>query len=296
MMMWLRQFQVFNISFDFEKDLAPNLHEHALTPCSPHARTSFGWKTVAPDTYSETIQSYSFCYFGKEERILPQSVVNHTVESKAKELSNARGFALKRHEKQQLKQDTEFNLLPKAFCVQKHQMILFDKIRQRMFIQSTSQQQLELIISLIHKTVQQSIEITPITPKDDFINHWQQWLSEPQSLPHFLQLSDRLAFVDEDNQRKQIKCQGYNWEEDSADNWIKQGLIPSEISFVWREMIQFHLNSKFGFKRVQALPSLKEQIDANTIDDLEKDEQLSNLLLVGHTYQQLLDDMVSVAC
>lgn len=293
--MWLRQFQVFNISFDFQKDLAPHLHEHALAPCPAHARTSFGWKTVSADQYSETIQSFSFCYFGKEERILPQSVVNHTVETKARELKEARGFPLKRHEKQQLKQDTEFNLLPKAFCVQKHQIILFDQLRQRMFIQSTSQQQLELIISLLHKTIPQAIEITPIAPKDNFIQDWQTWLTEPQSLPHFLQLADKLALIDEDNQRKQIKCQGYNWEEDSASNWIKQGLIPSEISLVWREMIQFHLNPKLGFKRVQALPSFKDQIDAQTIEDDEQNEQLTELLLVGHTYQQLLDDMLTIS-
>lgn len=294
--MWLRQFQVYNISFDFESDLAPHLSEHALAPCPAHARTSFGWKTVAPDQFSQNIQSYSFCYFGKEERILPQSVVNHTIENKARELSSARGFPLKRHEKQQLKQDIEFELLPKAFCVQKKQIILFDQIRKRMFIQSTSQQQLELIISLIHKTVPQAIEINPITPKDDFIMQWQKWLREPQSLPSFLQLADRLAFVDEDNQRKQIKCQGYNWEEDSAHTWIEQGLIPSEMSFVWREMIQFHLNPQFGFKRVQALPSLKEQIDAQAIEQQEQDDQLTELLIVGHTYQQLIDDLSGIAC
>ncbi|MDQ5884602.1 MAG: Recombination-associated protein RdgC [Pseudomonadota bacterium] len=293
--MWLRQFQVFNISFDFQKDLAPHLHEHALAPCPAHARTSFGWKTVSPDQYSENIQSYSFCYFGKEERILPQSVVNHTVETKARELKEARGFPLKRHEKQQLKQDTEFNLLPKAFCVQKHQIILFDQMRQRMFIQSTSQQQLELIISLLHKTIPQAIEITPITPKDHFIQDWQTWLTEPQSLPHFLQLADKLALIDEDNQRKQIKCQGYNWEEDSAFHWIKQGFIPNEISLIWREMIQFHITPKFGFKRVAALPSFKDQIDAQSLEEQEQNEQLTQLLLVGHTYQQLIDDMLTIS-
>lgn len=292
--MWLRQFQVFNISFDFQKDLAPYLQEHALAPCPAHARTSFGWKTIAPDTYSETIQSYSICYFGKEERILPQSVVNHTVETKARELKESRGFPLKRHEKQQLKQDTEFNLLPKAFCVQKHQIILFDQLRHRMFIQSTSQQQLELIISLLHKTIPQSIEINPITAKENFIQDWQSWLSEPQSLPHFLQLADKLAFIDEDNQRKQIKCQGYNWEEDSASHWMKQGLIPSEISLIWREMIQFHLNPKFGFKRVHALPAFKDQIDAQILEDDPQNEQLTQLLLLGHTYQQFLDEMLTI--
>jgi len=289
--MWLRQFHVFSISFNFAQDLAPFLPEQALTPCAPHSRSSFGWKSVAPDKFSETIQSYSYCYFGKEERILPQSVINHMVENKAAELSSSRGFPLKRHEKQQLKQDTEFDLLPKAFCVQKQQIILFDDTRQRMFIQASSQQQLDLIITTIQKTVQKSIEITPIVPKDDFMFNWQQWLKEPSTLPHFLQLSDRLSFVDEDNQRKQIKCQGYNWEEDCAENWIKQGLIPSEISFVWREMIQFNLNPSLGFKRVVPLPTLKEQIDSHS-----QDEQLSTLLLFGHTYQQLLDDMISLAC
>jgi DNA recombination-dependent growth factor C len=71
---------------------------------------------------------------------------------------------------------------------------------------------------------------------------------------------------------------------------LNQGYIPQELSFIWRDLIQFNLNEKLSFKRVTALPELQEQIDAN---DIEAEDELTNLLLIGHTYQQLLDDMMA---
>lgn len=289
--MWLRQFNVFKISFDFENDLAPHLAEHGLSPCPAHARMSFGWKELTNNEYFQSIQNFGICYFAKEERILPQAVLSHMVETKARQIQDARGFPLKKHEKQQLKQDTEFDLLPKAFCVQKQHIILFDKGRQLMYVQASGQAQIDLMISLIHKTIARSIDIQALSPKDKILSHWQDWLKQPELMPANLQLADKLALIDEDNQQKQLKCQGYNWLEEKAHELLDKGLIPNEMSFIWREMIQFHLSPKLQFKRVQALPSLKEEIEATEIDQEAHDARLTNLLLIGHTYGQMIDDL-----
>lgn len=286
--MWLKQFQTFHISFNFEKDLEPHLSEHILQACPPHTRMSFGWKTFANQELSQSIHDYHLCLFGKEERILPSAVIQNLLDKKTLELNQNRGYPVKRHEKQQLKQDLEFEMLPKAFCVQKKVGLLFDSKRQRLYIESTSPQQIEMILAFIHKTIGQGIEITQISAKDDLLELWMGWLFNRKNLPHFLELSDRMQWVDSDNHRKQIRCQGYDWEEDSVNDWLKKGLIPQELSFTWREKLQFSLTPKFIFKRVQALPSLQEELDANEIDS---QDELSNLLMIGHLYQQLLDDL-----
>jgi recombination associated protein RdgC len=285
--MWLKQFQAFQISFDFEKNLAPHLSNHMLTPCPAHSRMTHGWKTFSNQQLSQSINGYSMCLFGKEERILPSAVVQNLMEKKVQDLDNARGYPMKRHEKQQLKQDIEFDLLPKAFCIQKKQIILFDSKRQRMYLEATSPQQIEMILAFIHKTIGQSIDISPLAPKEDVVKLWQKWLVNSDALPHYLTLSDKIQWIDSDNQRKQIRCQGYDWEDDSANDWLEKGLLPQEVSFIWRDALQFTLNSKFTFKAIKALPSLQEELDANEIDN---EDELTNLLLIGHTYQQLLDD------
>jgi recombination associated protein RdgC len=289
--MWLKQFQVFEYGFDFETELEPQLSEQALTPCPAHARMSFGWKILENHEFSLNIHGYSLIVFGKEERILPPAVIQHLLHQKMSEMNQQRGYPVKRHEKQQLKQDIEFNLLPKAFCVQKKQAVLFDKKNRRLFIESTSPQQIDLIISLIHKTIGQNIEIKPTALPEDLTELWLKWLSEPSSLPHFLSFSDRMQWVDSDNQRKQVKLQGYDWQEDSTIEWLEKGLIPQEISFIWRDLLQFTLSPNFIFKRVQALPGLQEELEA---DSLETHQELSQLLIVGHTLQQLIDDFKTV--
>ena len=160
-----------------------------------------------------------------------------------------------------------------------------------MYVQASGQAQIDLIISLIHKTIAGSIEIQGLNPKDNILHLWQDWLKQPELMPANLQLADKLALIDEDNQQKQLKCQGYNWSEENAHDLLDKGLIPNEMSFIWRELIQFHLSPKLQFKRVQALPSLKEEIEAAELDQNTHDARLTNLLLIGHTYGQMIDDL-----
>jgi len=281
--MWLKQFQVFNFSFDFLQDLAPNLEHHHLSPCPAHARMTHGWKILNEQTYSISINQFHRCLFGKEERILPAAVIHNEIEKRLK----SQGETLKRHEKQQLKQDVEFDLLPKAFCIQKKVNLVFDQKRQRMLIEATSPAQTDMILAYIYKTLGQSASMTPFNPIDNLNALWQKWLHNPASIPHFLQFSDRMQWIDADNPQKQIRCQGLDWSLDQQQ-WLEQGLIPKELSFVWREQIQFTLGPKFTFKRVQALENLTEQ-------DSDVDDPEADLLILGNQMQQLLDDLASLA-
>ena len=290
--MWLKQFQVFHYTFDFERELQPLLTQQALTPCPAHARMSFGWKSFANQEHSQSIHGYHICLFGKEERILPATVVQHLLDQKMTALNQERGYPVKRHEKQQLKQDIEFNLLPKAFCVQKKQIVLFDQKQQRLFIESTSAQQIDMILSLIHKTLGQNIQITPLAKDIDLMSLWLKWLAQPKSLPHFLTFADRMQWVDGENQRKQVKLQGYDWEQDSTQEWLEKGLVPQELSFNWRDTLQFTLSPNFVFKRIAPLPTLQEELEANK--ETGNEDELSDLLILGHTLQRFIDDFIAI--
>lgn len=291
--MWLKQFQIFHYTFDFESEFQPHLEEQALTPCPAHARMTFGWKQFPNQELFQSIHGYHLCLFGKEERILPPMVIQNLLEQKILELSQQRGYPVKRHEKQQLKQDIEFNLLPKAFCVQKKQIILFDQKQKRLFIESTSPQQIDMILSLIHKTLGQNLQITPLATEIELMGLWLKWLDQPKTLPHFLSFADRMQWVDGENQRKQVKLQGYDWEQDSTQEWLGKGLIPQELSFTWRDTLQFTLSPSLVFKRITALPSLQEELEANK--EMNDADDLSDLLILGHTLQRLIDDLTSIS-
>lgn len=280
-MMWLKQFQVFHFSFDFFQDLAPKLAKHHLSACPPHARMTHGWKKVDEQNYSLSVNDFHTCLFGKEERILPAAVIHNELEKRLQQ----QGQNLKRHEKQQLKQDVEFDLLPKAFCVQKKTIVIFDQKNQRMFIEATSPTQNEMILAYIYKTLGQSASMTPFNPIDNINRLWQKWLANPATLPHFLQFSDRMQWIDADDPQKQIRCQGIDWGAEQQQ-WLEQGYIPKELSFIWRERIQFTLGPKFIFKRVQSIEDFSEH---------EADDNLASLLILGNQLQQLLDDLASLA-
>ncbi len=61
----------------------------------------------------------SLIAMGKEERLLPRGVIKKLLHEQIQRLEAERGYPVKRAEKAQLAEELEFDLLPKAFCVQK---------------------------------------------------------------------------------------------------------------------------------------------------------------------------------
>ncbi len=243
------------------------MEQERLKPCPPHARFTFGW---IPPFEQELIHEVAGCItvcLGKEERILPRSVVQRHLTEKIKALETERGFAVKRSERAHLAEDIEFELLPKAFCLQKKLYALFDTVEQRLILNTSSVNQASQLLALLRKSIP-DIQIDPVGSPDNLALRFNDWINHPNDLPPNFSLASDCILSSLDNEKKRFACKGGELNE--IQSLLAQGFSATELSLIWDERIQFTLTQALSLKRIKCLDYLQDEL--HQIADMDGEE------------------------
>ncbi|MBX9704075.1 MAG: recombination-associated protein RdgC, partial [Silvanigrellaceae bacterium] len=197
--MWFNNLVVYEFNTPFEKkaeEMEKALEELRLKPCPPHARQSQGW--IAPlDEEKGRIYSLYGCHLlvaAKEVRLLPSSIIQAVLEEKNNVFELNHNRPMRRAEILQLKEEIEFDLLPKAFSVQKKDWFYIDTNKQWLVINSANPNKASEVVTLLTKTLG-PLDATPIMPDSDLSALFALWLREPTSLPEGLVLGKGCVLV-----------------------------------------------------------------------------------------------------
>lgn len=277
--MWFNNILVYSYQSKQMFSQIEAMEQERLKPCPPHARFTFGW--VAPfeqDLIHEVAGCIMIC-LGKEERILPRSVIQRHLDEKVKMLETERGFPVKRSERAQMAEDIEFDLLPKAFCLQKKLYAFFDTVEQRLIINTSSVNQAAQVLALLRKSIP-DIQIEPLTSPDNLALRFNDWINEPNALPTNFALASDCVLTSLDNEKKRFSCKGGELTE--IQSLLSQGFSAIELSLIWDERLQFTLTQTLCLKRIKCLDYLQDemhQIADMDGEDLQRDAKIT--LLAG---------------
>lgn len=279
--MWFNNVLLFRYEFDKPVDIGALLAEEALKPCPPHARFIYGWLPVYDDCFAQEVAGATLVCMGKEERILPRSVINREMEERVSAQEAQLLRQLKRSEKSQMAEEIEFELLPKAFCLQKRSQALFDTKSNHLIINTSSQSQAEQFTSLLRKTLP-GLRIEPIAYSDHLAAKFSEWITTPASIPPSFQLGSDCLLFSPDDEKKRFNCKGYELPADEVLSLLSQGLKPSEISVQWDERVQFTITQEFGLKRIKCLDVLVDAFnDLKELDEEAQERDAALTMLVG---------------
>ena len=291
--MWFNNSLIFKFELEDSTNIIEKLTESRLKPCPAHARFSYGWLPAYADELVYEITGASLLCLGKEERILPRSVIQKTLEEKIVKIEQERGFAVKKSERAQLAEDIEFDLLPKAFCVQKKLYAILDHINNFLIVNTSSGNQAAQLLSLLRKAVPE-IKIEPLTVENNLALKFATWIQDPNSLPANFELAPNCLLFSEDNEKKQFNCKGYEIPADEVHSLIKKGLVASEISLVWNERIQFTLTQNLVLKRLKCLDYLVDEFVEASKHDKDNHNQDAALALLTQEQRSLLNELLPI--
>lgn len=279
--MWFNNALLFRYEFDKPVDIGALLAEEALKPCPPHARFTYGWLPVYDDCFAQEVAGATLVCMGKEERILPRSVINREMEERVSAQEAQLLRPLKRSEKSQMAEEIEFELLPKAFCLQKRSQALFDTKSNHLIINTSSQAQAEQFTSLLRKTLP-GLRIEPIAYSDHLAAKFSEWITTPASIPPAFQLGSDCLLFSPDDEKKRFNCKGYELPADEVLSLLTQGLKPSEISVQWDERVQFTITQEFTLKRIKCLDVLVDAFnDLRELDEEAQERDAALTMLAG---------------
>jgi recombination associated protein RdgC len=265
--MWFNNILVYSYQSKQMFSQIQAMEQEHLKPCPPHARFTFGW---IPPFEQDLIHEVAGCIvicLGKEERILPRSVIQRHLNEKVKALETERGFPVKRSERAQLAEDIEFDLLPKAFCLQKKFYALFDTVEQRLILNTSSPNQASQLLALLRKSIP-DIQIEPLTTTENLALRFNDWVNHPNDLPPNFTLASDCVLTSLDNEKKRFACKGGELSE--IQSLLAQGFSATELSLIWDERLQFTLTQTLCMKRIKSLDYLQDEL--HQIADMDGEE------------------------
>lgn len=281
--------------FEYEAsnlNLKEDLLNEALKPCPPHARFIFGFSPVIDDEYVLEIAGAHLIKFSKEERILPRGVILKILEQRVNAWEEAQGRPMKRADKAQLAEELEFELLPKAFSLEKHMYAFLDSKRKRLVINTSSVNQALQLIASLRKAVPE-IKITSLNHDENLTAKFTEWLLNPLTMPGNFDLAEDCLLVALDNERKKCNFKGYALPSDEVCSLLENGMAPAEIPLIWADRMQFTLTNNFTLKRIKCLDYLIEESNETQKLEDEREQMQANLSLLVGEFGVMIDELLS---
>ena len=292
--MWFNNVIIYQCEHPNPDSINQLLEDKRLKPCPPHARFSLGWLSPAtsPDLIHIVAGSSMIC-FGKEERILPRGVIKRLLNEQIEAREAQRGYAMKRAERAQLAEELEFELLPKAFCIQKRLPAILDHMSNRLFINTSSANQASQIIALLRQSIP-DIHIEPLPPIHALHEQFTRWVKDPNTLPPAFQLGSQCMLVALDDEKKRFQCKGYELPAEQVTSLLEKGLCVTELSLIWNERIEFTLTPDLTLKRIKCLDYLVDEFNDIHQQETEDEQENAALILLSGELRALANDVLKI--
>lgn len=260
--MWFANPVVYQFNTPFEKNaetIQSALEEARLKPCPPHARQTQGWVNPLDDV-DAGVYSLSGCHLlaaAKEVRLLPASVIKTILEEKRASFELTKNRPMRRNEILQMKEDLEFDLLPKAFTVQKKDWLYIDTGRQWLVINSANPGRATEVLASLGKTLG-TLSASLLTVDADLNALFADWLLTPSLLPEGLTLGKSCVLVHDGDTKSQYNCRDIEQNQEELATLLAQDYRVSSIELIWEERIQFTLTNDFLLKRLKCIDYLED--------------------------------------
>ncbi len=247
-------------------DLSDQIHEYRLKPCPPHAKSTLGFDTLVNQDADTLIHSINACYVGaltQTQRLLPASVLKAALEEKKQAFEVEHQQSMSRSETMQAKETLEFDMLPKAFTVNKKRWFYIDTKKQWIVVNCGQANQASDVIAHLIKAFG-SHGYAPMQLEHALPDLMKQWLITPESLAFGFTLGSQCQLVRSEDDKTTYHCKDIETHHDHLCDLLAQGFQIKSLELIWQEKMSFSLMDNLIFKRVKCLDIINDSLKDNS--------------------------------
>lgn len=266
--MWFKNLMIYCLNQKFTlfvENLEKQLNTLAYSPCKSQNIMKRGW--VSPiGSYGKTLtyiaNNQILLCSQKEEKLLPAQVVKQELQIKIQKLETAQVRKLKKREKDLLKNEIFYALLPRAFSKITQTFIWLDMTSNLLIIDTASTKCAEDNLSFLRKTLG-SLPITPLSYQNPIQITLTEWVRSGQPANGF-SLLDEAELKASNKEEGMICCKKQDLHCDEIVAHIAAKKQVTKLALEWKNRIQFILSENGAIKRLKFSDLIKEQ--NNNID------------------------------
>ena len=202
--------------------LAAALQEDALKPLGPQERKRSGWIPVFDDQFVMSDGCLLFC-LQTDERRLPAHVVTRYARARAQEFQEQRGEPVGRREFQEIKEQIELELLPRAFVKTSTMLAFIDPESGTVVVDSKSNSAAESLLSLLRKSMG-SLPVRPPSVQASPRFTMTGWLDNTVEAPDEIVPGESCEMHGLSEKSAKIKVKGLDLYGEEVSVHVKNGL------------------------------------------------------------------------
>ncbi|MDO3385220.1 recombination-associated protein RdgC [Gilvimarinus sp. SDUM040013] len=269
--MWYKNLRVFRLQDEFTltpEALAEHLESAEFVPCGKMDLSRYGWVSpLGPDGQSLVHAANGLIALcaKKQDKILPAGVIKEQLEDAIRDIKTKESRPVSRKEREHLKEEITFSLLPQAFAKSSVDHAYIDTANRLLIIDTGSANRAEELISTLREALG-SLRCIPLSPHNAVTNTLTHWL-KGGNLPADFTLGDECELMSSQDERI-IRGKKLDLLDEQLTQHLDTGMFVSKLAIHWKETISCVVDDQFCFKRVKFADSLLERAGDRSPDTL----------------------------
>lgn len=270
--MWFKNIQCYRFGEDFEADvesLEKHLSENAFVACGSQEATRSGFVPPLGRHGSEFVHQangYLMLCSKRQDKLLPAAVVNEALEEKILQFEESEMRKMPRKQRQSLKEEITFGLLPRAFARSSLLFAYISPKHRMLVIDASSTKRAEEFISSLRDALG-SLSLKPLLGKSQPVEVMTQWVNSGKPDQGFT-LGEECELRDNADISCVIRCKNQDLSTSEIVNHLKTGMHVSKLALNWQQRIECVIDEKFSIKRLRFSDIVQEQASDVDAEDV----------------------------
>lgn len=253
--MWFKNLRIYQLTKPFElnaKTLDERLQEHEFQPCAGQDTVRLGFVSpLGPQgrQFVHAAGQYIAICLKRQEKLLPAAVVNEQLQERVGQISEREGRSVGRNERQDLKDEILFDLLPKALTKSQLHYAYIAPKEGLIVVDSSSAKRAEDLLTALRNALG-SLPAVPLTAKLPPTRVMTDWLVN-NSLPAGFRLGDECELEAPKDEGRVIRCKKQDLTAAEILSHIETDMVVRKLALDWQDNLQFVLDHELGVKRLK---------------------------------------------
>ncbi len=263
--MWFKNLRIYRMTKPFShtaEQLDELLRERCFKPCAGQDLVRIGWAPPLGEEgrpFVHVAGDFVMLCTKRQERLLPSSVVNEQLQEKIEEIRIEEDRKVSRRERQDLKDEITFSLLPRAFTRSQLDFAYLDLKSDLIVVNTGSAKRAEEILNLLRDTLG-SLPVVPLSAPSPPTQSMTAWVQHGELPPGFA-LGDECELTAPRDEGRTIRCKKQELTAAEMLNHLATGMHVKKLALQWQDAIQFVIDEELSVRRVKFSQELLDKAD-----------------------------------